>query len=166
MPTARAKKETATTTRKVATKVDTKVTAEEQVIAEKPIEEKIEKEKKVFTDSDYILCRSVCYGGLNITSQSGNIYEFKDYGYDCEINYRDLVSLIRKGSDHIFLPRFVILDDDLLEDFPTVKRAYEKMYTRNDLLKILDMPTRQMEMEMQRIEKLNRKKLISGADFI
>ena len=43
MPTARAKKETATTTRKVATKVDTKVTAEEQVIAEKPIEEKMDK---------------------------------------------------------------------------------------------------------------------------
>lgn len=120
------KKETATATRKVATKVETKTTVEEPVIAEKPIEEKIEKEKKVFTDSDYILCRSVCYGGLNITSQSGNVYEFKDYGYDCEINYRDLVSLIRKGSDHVFLPRFVILDDDLLEDFPTVKKYMRK----------------------------------------
>ena len=156
MPTARAKKETATATRKVATKVETKTTVEEPVIAEKPIEEKIEKEKKVFTDSDYILCRSVCYGGLNITSQSGNVYEFKDYGYDCEINYRDLVSLIRKGSDHVFLPRFVILDDDLLEDFPTVKRAYEKMYTRNDLLKILDMHTRQMEMEIKELPEATR----------
>ena len=57
MPTARAKKETATATRKVATKVETKTTVEEPVITEKPIEEKIEKEKKVFTDSDYILCR-------------------------------------------------------------------------------------------------------------
>ena len=41
MPTARAKKETATTTRKVATKVDTKVTAEEQVIARKEKREPI-----------------------------------------------------------------------------------------------------------------------------
>lgn len=121
MPTARAKKETATTTKKVATKTETT----EKVVEEKPIKKEIVKEKKVFTDSDYILCRSVCYGGLNVTSQSGNLYEFKDYGYDCEINYRDLVSLIRKGSDHVFLPRFVILDDDLLEDFPTVKRVYE-----------------------------------------
>lgn len=46
MPTARAKKETATATRKVATKVETKTTVEEPVIAEKPIEEKIEKSKK------------------------------------------------------------------------------------------------------------------------
>lgn len=152
MPTARAKKETATTTKKVATKIETT----EKVVEEKPVEEKSVKEKKVFTDSDYILCRSVCYGGLNITSQSGNVYEFKDYGYDCEINYRDLVSLIRKGSDHVFLPRFVILDDDLLENFPTVKRVYEKMYTRNDLLKILDMPTYQMEMEIKELPEATR----------
>lgn len=145
MATARTKKETATTTKRVAVETDKKV------IEEKPIEKEIVKEKKVFTDSDYVLCRSVCYGGLNITSQSGNLYEFKDYGYDCEINYRDLVSLIRKGSDHVFLPRFIILDEDLLEDFPTVKRVYEKMYTRNDLLEILRMPNHQMEMEIREL---------------
>ena len=152
MPTARAKKETATTAKKVATKTETT----EKVVEEKPIKKEIVKEKKVFTDSDYILCRSVCYGGLNVTSQSGNLYEFKDYGYDCEINYRDLVSLIRKGSDHVFLPRFIILDEDLLEDFPTVKRVYEKMYTRNDLLDILRMPVHQMEMEIRELPDTTR----------
>lgn len=152
MPTARAKKENATTTKKAATKTETT----EKVVEEKPIKKEIVKEKKVFTDSDYILCRSVCYGGLNVTSQSGNLYEFKDYGYDCEINYRDLVSLIRKGSDHVFLPRFIILDEDLLEDFPTVKRVYEKMYTRNDLLDILRMPVRQMEMEIRELPDTTR----------
>lgn len=152
MPTARAKKENATTTKKVATKTETT----EKVVEEKPIKKEIVKEKKVFTDSDYILCRSVCYGGLNVTSQSGNLYEFKDYGYDCEINYRDLVSLIRKGSDHVFLPRFVILDEDLLEDFPTVKRVYEKMYTRNDLLNILRMPVHQMELEIRELPDTTR----------
>lgn len=130
MATARAKKENVAGTVKPETKV---------------VEETQKKEKREFTDSDYILCRSVCYGGLNITGQSGNYYEFRDYGYECEINYRDLVSLIRKGSDHVFLPRFVILDSDLLDEFPTIKRAYEKMYTRNDLLEILNLPTNQME---------------------
>ena len=43
MPTTRAKKETATATRKVATKVETKTTVEEPVITEKPIEEKMDK---------------------------------------------------------------------------------------------------------------------------
>lgn len=106
------------------------------------------KEKKVFTDSDYILCRSVTSGGLNIVSQSGNLYEFNDYGAECEINYRDLVTLIRRGSDHIFLPRFVILDEDFLEDFPTVKRTYGEMYTMKDLEDILTLPVSQMEREI------------------
>lgn len=131
MATARAKKENVTGTTKPEVK-ETPVKTQEKV-------------KREFTDSDYILCRSVCYGGLSISGQSGNYYEFKDYGYECEINYRDLVFLIRKGSDHVFLPRFVILDEDLLEEFPTVKRAYEKMYTRKDLLEILELPNNQME---------------------
>ena len=114
----------------------------------KPVEE-----KKVFTDSDYILCRSVCSGGLNVISQSGNLYEFKDYGSECEINYRDLVTMIRRGSDHIFLPRFVILDEDFLKDFPTVQKVYGTMYTMNDLMDILDLPISRMKIEIEKLPK-------------
>lgn len=134
MATARTKKEIVTGT-------------EKPVIADtvEKIEVEPVKEKRAFTDSDYILCRSVTYGALYVGGQSGNSYEFSDYGSECEINYRDLVSLIRKGSDHVFLPRFIILNDDLLEDFPTVKNVYEKMYTKNDLLEILDLPISKMK---------------------
>lgn len=108
-------------------------------------------EKKTFNDSDYILCRSVWSGGLNIISQSGNLYEFKDYGSECEINYRDLVTLIRRGSEHVFLPRFVILDDDFLEDFPTVQKVYGTMYTMNDLVEILELPVPAMKREIEKL---------------
>ncbi len=108
-------------------------------------------EKKVFTDSDFILCRSVWCGGLNITCKSGNSYEFGDYGHECEINYRDLISLIRKGSDHVFLPRFIILDEDLLAEFPSVKKAYDSMYTNADLLEILELPISRMKAEIKKL---------------
>ena len=109
------------------------------------------KPKKTFTDSDFILCRSVWFGGLNVTCQSGNAYEFKDYGTTCEINYRDLITLIRKGSEHIFLPRFVIEDDDLLEEFPSIKNVYDNMYTAEDLLGILDLPNSKMRTEIEKL---------------
>ena len=134
----------------------------EDVIAEEIVEDtiveesEIVKEKKVFTDSDYVLCRSVCSGGLNIISQSGNLYEFKDYGSECEINYRDLVTLIRRGSDHVFLPRFVILDDDFLEDFPTVQKVYGTMYTMNDLVEILELPNVQMKREIEKLPETTK----------
>jgi hypothetical protein len=88
---------------------------------------------------------------LNIVCGSGNVYRFNEYDSECEINYRDLVSLIRKGSDHVFLPRFIILDEDLLNEFPTVKRAYETMYTKADLLSILALPLSQMKTEISKL---------------
>lgn len=161
----------ATTTKRTNTKTTTKANTKTTVKSEPTTVEEVKadisvaavdvsvmeaapivtKEKKVFTDSDYILCRSVTSGGLNIVSQSGNLYEFNDYGSECEINYRDLVTLIRRGSEHIFLPRFVILDDDFLEDFPTVKKVYGEMYTMRDLEDILALPTTQMEREIVKL---------------
>lgn len=123
------------------------------VVASEPV---IVDGKKTFTDSDYILCRSVCSGGLNVVSQSGNLYEFKDYGSECEINYRDLVTLIRRGSEHVFLPRFVILDEDFLEDFPTVQRVYGEMYTKEDLIEILELPVPSMTSEINKLPDATR----------
>lgn len=155
----------ATTTKKTTAKPKTTVEKEqtEAVIEKTTVEEvtiKVEpvivKEKKVFTDSDYILCRSVWSGGLNVDSQSGNLYRFNDYGSECEINYRDLVTLIRRGSEHVFLPRFVILDEDFLEDFPTVQRVYGTMYTREDLVEILDLPVSRMKTEIAKLPKATK----------
>ena len=153
----------ATTTKKTTAKpkvttVETEVI--DNIVEETVVEEKVTpvivKEKKVFTDSDYILCRSVCSGGLNVVSQSGNLYEFKDYGAECEINYRDLVTMIRRGSDHVFLPRFVILDDDFLKDFPTVQKVYGTMYTMSDLVEILELPIAHMKTEIAKLPKATK----------
>lgn len=118
-----------------------------------------EKPQKTFTDSDYILCRSVWFGGLNVTCQSGNTYEFSRYDSECEINYRDLVTLIRKHSDHIFLPRFIIEDEDFLADFPNVQRVYQNMYTASDLLEILKLPNNKMEAEIAKLPSESKKSL-------
>ena len=157
----------ATTTKKTTAKTKATVEKEqttgivedvivEEVTVKEVVKPVIVEEKKVFTDSDYILCRSVCSGGLNIVSQSGNLYEFKDYGTECEINYRDLVTLIRRGSDHVFLPRFVILDEDFLKEFPTVQRVYGTMYTRDDLVEILDLPVTRMKAEITKLPKATK----------
>ena len=121
------------------------------------------KVKKEFKDSDYVLCRSVWSGGLNITCKSGATYEFKKYGADCDIEYRDLVYLIRKNSDHIFAPRFVILDEDFLEDFPQVKRAYSTMYSPTELHTILELPISQMKSEIENLPDATKKTLLSLA---
>ena len=152
----------ATTTKKTTAKPKTTVEKEqttdivEEVTVKEVVKPVIVKENKVFTDSDYILCRSVWSGGLNVDSQSGNLYRFNDYGSECEINYRDLVTMIRRGSEHVFLPRFVILDEDFLKEFPTVQRVYGTMYTRDDLIEILDLPVTRMKAEITKLPKATK----------
>ena len=158
-----------TTTKAKASAVKKEVTNNEVVETVLPVEDDVQeeiaksevikevvKQKKVFTDSDYITCRSVWSGGLNVVSQSGNLYKFKDYGFDCDINYRDLVTMIKRGSEHVFLPRFVILDEDFLQDYPTVQRVYGTMYTKEDLLDILDLPVSRMRTEIEKLPKATK----------
>lgn len=94
---------------------------------------------------DYILCRSVTAGGLNITCPSGARYEFYAYGAECEMAYGDLVALVRKHSEHIFIPRIIIEDEDFLAEFPQVANEYSSMYTARGLKEILALPIAQME---------------------
>ena len=81
MATARTKKETVAGSVKPATASAAKqVKVEAAIKNEGVVKDEPEKKKRTFTDSDYILCRSVTYGGLYVGTQSGNVYEFKDYG--------------------------------------------------------------------------------------
>lgn len=149
------------TTKKVTKAVTTEIANTSEELVEIPVvaEKVIKPEKKVFTDSDYIPCCSVWSGGLNVSSQSGNIYKFKDFGSDCDINYRDLVTMIKRGSDHVFKPRFVIMDEDFLKDYPTVQRVYGTMYTKNDLEKILELPLSQMKSEIAKLPKSTKESM-------
>lgn len=93
---------------------------------------------------EYVMCKSVKVGGLNINCKSGNVYEFTDYDSECEIEYHDLAALVRKRSDHLFLPRIVVEDDDFIEEFPQLKKVYESMYTMEDMDELFDLPPHQM----------------------
>lgn len=92
------------------------------------------------SNKKYIICRSVTDGCLCVNCRSGNMYKFTDYGFDCEIEYDDLVALVRKRSDHVFEPRFIIEDEAFLAEFPQVSSVYENMYTRDELDEVFEQP--------------------------
>lgn len=118
----------------------------DKTVADKPASKTREATRRVI--NEHILCHSVIPGALYITCKSGNSYEFNDYGGECEIEANDLIALIRKRSEHIFIPRFVIDDQEFLEDFPQVSAVYENMYDKERLEEILDMNIDDMESEI------------------
>lgn len=110
------KKSTATKAKKATT--DVKVAAEESVAVEKVVEKVEAKEKRVFKATDMIECKSLRYGLMqHISKKSGNIYEWADYGDIVEVEYGDLLSLKSSKSKFLYSPWFMIMDDQLVEDW-------------------------------------------------
>lgn len=100
--------------------------------------------KKTFSDSDLIVCKSVTLGGLTICAKSGNVYEFRQYGDECEIEYRDLSELVRRRTSYIYTPRIIIADNDFIKEFKTLNDFYNDNYNINDLESVLELPIDEM----------------------
>lgn len=131
----------------------------------KPVESA--KAKKKFEPTDPVICRSVCQGVLYMEGQSTKImYRFDDYGSEVGIEYRDLVSEVRSNnSSFIYNPMFVVIDEDFIEEFPALKKFYEKHYSATDLKGILKLSPEEMIEEIKALPKgaVEQLKLIASA---
>ena len=102
--------------------------------------------KKEFGQEDLILCRSMVSGQLFVDGvRSGLLYTFADYNDTCEIEYRDMIYLVRSYKDKtIYEPRIVIEDEDFIAENPKLAELYESLYTKGDLMEIINLPLSQM----------------------
>ena len=122
----------------------------EEVVEENVVEEKVLGEirtaPKKFEQEDLIPCRSMVSGQLFIEgARSKLLYTFADYGDVCDIEYRDLIYLVRSYQDKtIYEPRIIIEDEDFIEQNPKLGELYTNMYTDRDLIEVISLPVRQM----------------------
>ena len=129
------------------------VTTTEEVMAVEEIKQEVEKPtKKVFDPSDGILCRSVTQGVLYVDGlRTGMKYYFAEYDGEAEIEYRDLVALVRARDKSVYNPRFIIMDEDFINEYPTLKKFYNEHYNVTNLKGILEMPEYQMREEISKL---------------
>lgn len=141
------KKNTAT---KRNTTPKTEVETEEVVVKETaPV-----KEKKKFHSDDPVLCRSVVVGKLCFEGTFSNtVYRWMNYGDRAEVLYKDLVNIVRTHSGYIFSPKFVIEDEDFIDEFPELKKFYAEKYTISELTDILYMSSDEMEHTIKALPK-------------
>lgn len=103
------------------------------------------KQKHQYSYDDMIPCTSNTAGEYLFEGDKSKIvYSWKDAGVTEEMRYDDLTSAIRTRKPCIFRPRIVINDEELLESYPELQRLYESMYSRDDLLQILELPAKKM----------------------
>lgn len=128
-----------------------------EIIEEKAdkVAEKIEiVKKKKFEQTDGIMCRSVVSGPLYVEGPKTNmIYTFSDYDDETEIEYRDLVALVRSKDKAVYEPRFIIADDDFINEYPSIDKFYSEQFTTKDIKAILDMSDSEMRNAISKLPK-------------
>lgn len=105
-----------------------------------------EQKEKVFGQEDLIPCRSMVSGQLFIEGTRSHIlYTFADYNDVNDIEYRDLIYMVRTyGNKNIYEPRIIIEDEDFIKQNPKLGELYASMYTNGDLIEIIGLPISQM----------------------
>lgn len=148
-----------TTNKKTATKrtaasktkpveVEEEIIETEEIVEEAPQEKAVAtiKEKVKHAPSDMILCRSVTVGKITMEGDVTKIiYRFMNYGDEVEIEYRDLASAVRRHSNFVYAPRFIVEDEDFIEEFLELKKFYNEKFTIGELTDILYMNESEME---------------------
>lgn len=134
----------------MATKKET-VSEEMEVATESKV---VKKTPRKFAPDDLIVCRSITFGELLLTGKKSKLlYSWANYGDTTEVEYQDLQALKSTRSSYLFKPRFIIEDEDLVEqwgkDFGDVYKNIEDI-DAEDLLKL---PVAQLRSKLKKASK-------------
>lgn len=101
---------------------------------------------KEFDAEDLIPCRSMVSGQLFVEGiRSKLLYIWADYNDICDVQYNDLIYMVRSYKDKtIYEPRIIVEDEEFLRQNPKLKEFYDSLYTEGDLFEIINLPTYQM----------------------
>ena len=76
------------------------------------------KAPRKYAPDELVTCRSLTYGELLLTgTKSKLLYSWANYGDTTEVEFQDLQALKSTRSSYLFKPRFVIEDEELVEQW-------------------------------------------------
>ena len=112
------------------------------------------KAPKKYAPSDLIECRSVTGGQLIMVGPKTKFqYQWEDYNDITEVEYQDLLALQSRKSGFLVKPRFIIEDEELVEqwgkDFGDIYKNIEDI-DAEDLLKL---PVAQLKSKLKKASK-------------
>ena len=137
----------------------TNVTEENEIIAE--IEEVKQETKKApaktprkFAPDDMIVCRSVTFGELLLTgTKSKLLYSWANYGDTTEVEFQDLQALRSTRSSYLLRPRFVIEDEELVEQWDKELGGLYKNIIDIDAEDLFKLPLAQFKSKLKKAPK-------------
>ena len=133
----------------MATTKKTSVT--EEVTKDEVIKETPKKTPRKFAQDEMIPCRSVTYGELLYPAKKSQLlYTWANYGDVTEVEFQDLQALRSTRSQYLNDPKFIIEDEELLEQWPEFKKLYENV-ALIDTDKLFALPLNQFKATLRNI---------------
>lgn len=109
------------------------------------------KETKKYAPTDMIPCRSITYGELLLTgAKSRWLYRWANYGDVTEMEFQDLQALRSTRSTYLFKPRFIIEDEELVEQW---RNDLGEMYddiVATDVEALFKLPAHQLRAKLKK----------------
>ena len=128
-----------------------KTSVTEEVAKDEVIKETPKKTPRKFAQDEMIPCRSVTYGELLYPAKKSQLlYTWANYGDVTEVEFQDLQALRSTRSQYLNDPKFIIEDDELLEQWPEFKKLYENV-ALIDTDKLFALPLNQFKAKLRNI---------------
>ena len=142
------------------------------VVEETKVKKTITKSVRKFAPDDMIPCRSITYGELLLTgAKSKLLYTWANYDDVTEMEFQDLQALKSTRSSYLFKPRFIILDEELIEQWGAdFKKMYDDVVTM-DVEALFKLPAGQLKSKLkkapsgvqQAVKNLAGEKIMNGS---
>lgn len=125
---------------------------EEVVVEEKKATAK--KAIRKFAPDEPISCRSITFGELLLVGpKSKLLYTWSNYGDVTEMEYQDLQALKSTKSSYLYRPRFVIEDEDLVEQWSKDLKAMYDDIIEVDVEDMFKLPLNQFKAKLKKAPK-------------
>ena len=134
----------------------------ENITEEFEITEEVKKESKKapvktprkYESDERIACRSLTYGELLLTgAKSKLLYSWANYGDITEVEYQDLLALKSTKSNYLYRPRFVIEDEELIEQWGKDFIDMYKNVVEVDVEDMFKLPINQFKSKLKKAPK-------------
>ena len=111
-----------------------------------PTEEVVQVEKKKFSATELVPCLSITPGEMFYEGEkTKTLYTWANAEDIIGIEYQDLAYAARSKNQMMYKPRYIVQDQDFLNEFPQLEAVYNGLYSVADLEDILKLPPTQME---------------------
>lgn len=112
------------------------------------------KEIRKYAPDDLIPCRSLTYGELLLTGRKSKLlYSWANYNDVTEVEFQDLQALKSTRSSYLFKPRFVIEDEELVEQWSKDLADMYSNIVEVDVEDLFKLPIAQFKAKLKKAPK-------------